>query len=494
MRNGFVVLALAATVAGCTASLEPGRPMPAVPAIRTVTPVWIGGLRLVSENSEHENCHWETTYPEVPGADDLTGTLRDAVHRRLAAFFQANGGSDEQCQAQARGDVPPEISIDSDFLVASGDVVGVEMTTFDFMAAGDGTSTRSYWFDGATRKTVPATALIADDAMDRFTDALVNGLSGHEGVDTAAVKEALSPERRASAVTDLAFTESGGLVAQFDQGAVAPGRQQVALSPAGVEPLLSDLGRRAQRQAVQPGQRLDLPGVPVAPPVATTTAITTPITTAAPPAAAPVDCLQIRCVALTFDDGPGPYTEQLLTTLEKYNAHATFFVVGQNATYSADLVRRAAAAGHEIGNHSWSHPSLTKLSDKDVRDQFDRTDQAVAKAAGARPGLVRPPYGALNDTVRAAAGRPLILWSVDTEDWKYRDSAVVTKAVLDRTKPGDIVLMHDIHQTSVDAVPAILAGLQDRGYRFVTVSQLFGDTPLTGGTSYDANPRAFGRG
>ncbi|MET8763478.1 polysaccharide deacetylase family protein [Lentzea sp. NPDC004782] len=489
MRNGFAVLALAATVAGCTAGLEPGKPVPAVPAIRTVTPVWIGGLRLVSENSEHENCHWETTYPAVPGADDLTSTLRDAVHRRLTTFFQANGGSDEQCQALARGDASPEISINSDFLVASGDVVGVEMTTFDFMATGDGTSTRSYWFDGATRKTVPATELIAGDALDRFTEILVNGLSGHDGVDTAAVKEALGPDRRASTLTDLAFTESGGLVVQFDQGAVAAvpaGRQLVVLSPADAAPLLSDLGRRAQREAVQPGQRLDLPGVPVASPA--------PTTTAAPPTAQPVDCLQVKCVALTFDDGPGPYTAQLLTNLEQYNAHATFFVVGQNATYNADLVHRAAAAGHEIGNHSWSHPSLPKLSDKDVRDQFDRTDQAVGKATGARPALVRPPYGALNDTVRAAAGRPLILWSVDTEDWKYRDSAVVTKAVLDRTKPGDIVLMHDIHQTSVDAVPAILAGLQDRGYRFVTVSQLFGGTPLTGGTSYDANPGAFGRG
>ncbi|MBP2328954.1 peptidoglycan/xylan/chitin deacetylase (PgdA/CDA1 family) [Kibdelosporangium banguiense] len=469
-------------LSSCTGP-QPGSAEPSKPShpneIRTVTPTWISGLQVVSNHSESASCPWATAYPAIPGADALTATLRDKMPSR----------PDEQAADPETGcpsGETPEINISFRFLAAAGDVVGVELTTVDYSSAGDGTTIATYWFDTRSKKSLPATALLADNAGDDFVTAVVKALSGHEGVDPGNLKAALVPEFRASTLTDLAFTEGGDLVARFDQGAVAAvpaGRQQAVIPRVQAEPLLSDLGRRAQQQALRPGNRLDLDGA----------APTTPRPPAPAPQPSTVDCQRVRCVALTFDDGPGPDTGKLLDTLARFGAHATFFVVGQNATYHGDLLRREAAEGHEIGNHSWSHPDLRKLTADQVRDQLDRTDQAIADATGRKPTLIRPPYGAINDTVRGAVERPMALWSLDTLDWKFRDSTKVTQTVLDTVKPGDIVLLHDNHPTSVAAVPAILSGLKDLGYQFVTVSQLFGSTQLTPGKTYGDNEKAFGR-
>ncbi|NUR91924.1 MAG: polysaccharide deacetylase family protein [Nonomuraea sp.] len=190
-----------------------------------------------------------------------------------------------------------------------------------------------------------------------------------------------------------------------------------------------------------------------------------------------VDCQKVKCVALTFDDGPGPYTRTLLRHLAAYDAHATFFVVGRNVAALPEVVREAAEAGHEIGNHTWSHPDLTRLSPARIRTQLARTDRAVEAATGTVPTLVRPPYGAWNPSVRRQAGRPLVLWSVDTLDWRYRNSARVTRVSLKRVRPGSVILFHDIHPTTVKALPKVLKGLTARGYHFVTVGELFGGRP-----------------
>ncbi|MEV0614137.1 polysaccharide deacetylase family protein [Nonomuraea sp. NPDC050404] len=191
----------------------------------------------------------------------------------------------------------------------------------------------------------------------------------------------------------------------------------------------------------------------------------------------PVDCDRVKCVALTFDDGPGKHTDALLGHLAAYRARATFFVVGQNVAANPDIVRRAYEAGHEIGGHTWSHPNLTKLSAAEVRSQFDRADQAIKAAIGVAPKLVRPPYGAFNETVRMQTERPLVMWSVDTLDWRLRDSAKVTDKTLKSVRPGSVILFHDTHPTTVAAMPRVLKALSERGYRFVTVSQLYGGKP-----------------
>ena len=201
---------------------------------------------------------------------------------------------------------------------------------------------------------------------------------------------------------------------------------------------------------------------------------------------AAVDCRRAKCVALTFDDGPGEYTGELLRHLALHHARATFFVVGQNVVEDPAAVRHMVAAGHEIGNHTWSHRDLTSLSAAEVRAELARTDQAVKAVTGLVPKIIRPPYGALNEAVRAQTTRPMIMWSVDTLDWRHRDTARVLRTAVKAVRPGDIILFHDIHATTVAAIPRVLKGLSAQGYRFVTVSRLFDDKPPS--LAYDAVP------
>ncbi|MFJ8108241.1 polysaccharide deacetylase family protein [Streptomyces sp. NPDC096132] len=211
----------------------------------------------------------------------------------------------------------------------------------------------------------------------------------------------------------------------------------------------------------------------------TTLAATATSASAATPLA--VDCRRVKCVALTFDDGPVTDTQRLLRILKDQNVKATFYLVGKNVQNHPSTVRAAALAGHQIGNHSWDHANLTNLSAAKVKSQLSRTDTAIKQATGKKPTTFRAPYGAHNATVRNAAGRPLVHWSVDTLDWKYRDTARIIRTVKAETRPGDIVLLHDIHKTTVNAVEGIIKGLKARGFHFVTVDQLFAPNQLPAG-------------
>jgi len=184
-----------------------------------------------------------------------------------------------------------------------------------------------------------------------------------------------------------------------------------------------------------------------------------------------------RTIAMTFDDGPSEkLTPMLLDMLKQRGIHATFFVVGQNAAAYPDILKRAVAEGHEIGNHSWSHPQLTHLSMEGVDSQILKTNAAIHAAIGHDPVLMRPPYGAtsaaLNKHFAQTYGMKVILWSVDPLDWKYRNSARVEREILSQVGPGGIVLSHDIHATTVAAMPETLDALIAQGYKFVTVSEL----------------------
>jgi peptidoglycan/xylan/chitin deacetylase (PgdA/CDA1 family) len=200
-----------------------------------------------------------------------------------------------------------------------------------------------------------------------------------------------------------------------------------------------------------------------------------------------IKCKQVKCVALTFDDGPFDYTGKVLDTLAEHHAKATFFVVGQmvNAQTSPYL-RRMVSEGHELGNHSWNHPMLTSLSHDAVRGQLERTQQVVRAATGATMRLLRPPYGATDAKVAAEAeheGLAQILWDLDTLDWRDRNSSLVAGRA-SGARPGSIVLMHDIHKSTMEAVPRLLDELKAKGYTFVTVSELYGDQVLAPGRRY----------
>lgn len=179
-----------------------------------------------------------------------------------------------------------------------------------------------------------------------------------------------------------------------------------------------------------------------------------------------------KLVAFTFDDGPGQYTSDLIDQLDKRNAKVTFFVLGQNATYYPDVVKKAADSGHQIGSHSWDHPLLTKLSKKKIKEQIDNTNQQLKLADGKDTHWLRPPYGSFNDTVAALAGSPMVYWSVDSEDWKSRNADAVYNKIMDTVYDGAIVLMHDIYDTSVKGALRAMDALAKDGYEFVTVSEL----------------------
>jgi peptidoglycan/xylan/chitin deacetylase (PgdA/CDA1 family) len=202
---------------------------------------------------------------------------------------------------------------------------------------------------------------------------------------------------------------------------------------------------------------------------------------------APVDCGQARCVALTFDDGPDVETGRLLDLLKQRGVPATFFVLGRQVEQHEALARRITAEGHEIGNHTWNHERLTTLSPAGIRENLQRTADLVTRVTGTSPTLVRPPFGASNSSVAAAAGAPIVLWTVDPRDWRKRDPDAVYERVTAQVRPGAIVILHDTRKTSVDAVPRILDTLAQRGYTFVTVSRLFGGH-LEPGHTYRERP------
>ena len=206
-------------------------------------------------------------------------------------------------------------------------------------------------------------------------------------------------------------------------------------------------------------------------------------------------------IAMTFDDGPSAEnTPRLLEMLKQRNIKATFFLIGQNVASNPDLVRRILAEGHEIGNHSWTHPQLSKLSDQRVSSEITKTQDAIKDASGFTPTLLRPPYGAITprqrEWIENQFGLSIILWSVDPFDWKRPGASVITQRILTETRSGAIILSHDIHKQTVDAMPATLDGLMRKGFKFVTVSQLIAlnkpkaplpeGKPLTEGTTKSA--------
>ncbi len=179
-------------------------------------------------------------------------------------------------------------------------------------------------------------------------------------------------------------------------------------------------------------------------------------------------------VALTFDDGPDVQVDGvLMDELEKVNGRATFFVVGQRVEKFPEDIKNTVERGHEIGNHSYDHDIHLSSKGQDyIRNEFDKTDDAIAKAAGVRPALVRLPGGNISNDVKAVVKKPLIFWSIDTEDWRSRDAEKTQNTILSQIKDGDIVLMHALYLSTAQACKTVIPELHARGYQLVTVSEL----------------------
>jgi len=189
-------------------------------------------------------------------------------------------------------------------------------------------------------------------------------------------------------------------------------------------------------------------------------------------------------IAITFDDGPSAkLTAKLLDLLAAHHIKATFFLIGENVAEHPEIVAREVREGHEIGNHTWSHPNLAKMSDDGIRGQLRKTEDAIRSAIGNRPTLLRPPYGSISARqkkwINREFGYKIVMWDVDPLDWKRPGPNVVCNRIVKNTRAGSIVLAHDIHPGTIEAMPCVLNQLEAKGFKFVTVSELIAmETPL----------------
>ena len=192
-------------------------------------------------------------------------------------------------------------------------------------------------------------------------------------------------------------------------------------------------------------------------------------------------------IALTFDDGPGEYTEELINCLVENNAKATFFMLGQNVKAYPEIAKKLSDAGMELGNHSYSHPDLVTIGAEAAAQQVSNTDAALKAATGFEATVMRPPGGSFNDSVKAAINHPLIIWSIDTRDWATKSEDQTYQVVMDNAQDGSVVLMHDIHEWSVKAAIRMIPDLIAKGFKLVTVSELAeakGETLQNGAAYY----------
>jgi peptidoglycan/xylan/chitin deacetylase (PgdA/CDA1 family) len=177
-------------------------------------------------------------------------------------------------------------------------------------------------------------------------------------------------------------------------------------------------------------------------------------------------------IALTYDDGPSKYTQEILDLLKENNSTATFFVLGSQASKYEETIKQMIEGGNQIGNHTYDHKRLTSLNDEELYDQINKTDSLIYDIALYRPFVMRPPYGSTNEALKEKLQKPIINWSIDTRDWESRNTEAIIKIIYENVKDGDIILMHDLYESSLEASKIVIPELISRGYQLVTVSEL----------------------
>ena len=180
-----------------------------------------------------------------------------------------------------------------------------------------------------------------------------------------------------------------------------------------------------------------------------------------------------KMIALTFDDGPNYNTSKILEILNKYNVRATFFVLGSKINHNEKIIKTMDEYGMEIGNHTYSHKLMTSMSNLDIIKEVEDTSDLIYNIIGKHPNLVRPSYGSFNKKIKESINMPIIIWNIDTLDWKSHNSKKIVSRVMNKVSDGDIILMHDIYSATVRAVDILVPKLISEGYQLVSVSELF---------------------
>lgn len=467
---------MAAMMTGCgvaTASPHVDPPVPSEPTlINYVDPSMVQNLSTRSLNTgEAAGRRVHATYPAIAEAPRLTEKLRRTVTGSLGRFTR---------HALPAGAVPtPEFNVDWQLAAASPEVLGVRLRIGQSMGSGWSESRTTVWYDRASRRALDSPDLLKDDAALTTLAGIVRGELALRG--PLVNPNALRPDP--SMFDSIGFNPRGDLVVEFDDkqvGLGVAGRVAVAVPSATAAPLLSATGQRARRASVGTAtltSQEDMLAASGDKPAARSSMAGT------------VDCAKVKCVALTYEDGPGPETGRLLNILGAHRARATFFTLGSNASARPELLRRMRDEGHLVANHSWSHRDLTSLPTAMLADQLTRAQHAITQAIGQVPTLMRPPYGGTGEQVASVArrlGMSVVRWNVDAEDQNDLDPRAIARRTVAQVKPGSIVLMRDFHHATVDAAPAILRELTAKGYTFVTVPELYGPRAMEPGRIYDS--------
>lgn len=385
--------------------------------------------------------------------------------------------SDFDSRASETTDFRPDLNVGTEVNFATDDVVLFEIYTTDNTATIIEETVQTRFYNRSTGERYEIDDFFdSDDYAERLSSLSRNTLPDLVDSDTETIEAGTEPVKEN--FNEFGILSESQMFIDFEPGQVADvsaGIIQMPFEIADVEDILSvdfedllfpgykaEIERQAQEEAENEAKRQAL-------------LENTDNSQVPPQSVESVDCQAQKCVALSFDDGPSPSTTPtLVDILDQYNVKATFFMIGSQVGPNADLVKSIADKGHVIGNHTWDHKDLTTLSAADARDEIDRTTTAIENAAGVRPYIVRPPYGAINDKTIQAIGYPTIEWNVDPEDWKNRDVNIVYDRVVTATTSGSVVLSHDIHPTTVEAYKRIVPKLLDEGFTLVTIPQLFG--------------------
>lgn len=392
-------------------------------------------------------------------------------------------------------------------VVASGPgTLGVIVTPTWSGAAGETSKPALVWYDAGTKKVYSSPVLIREDQWPAFKAEVAKAAGKNKKLDQARLGQALDAEAAPQGNGPmLGFDGQGDMVVRFAAKMVSDQSVSLRVPAAAVQPLLSEFGQRAAAASQAPSAFDGTPapqssaGSATPGPAATPGAASTPGTpgtagasgaSAAPGAAASPattpgvkrpstavgpDCSKVTCVALTYDDGPGADTPELLESLLAAKAPATFFQLGNMIKANPKIAKQVASDGNEVGSHSVTHPNLAGLSGDRLSREVAGNADIMEQAYGRKPMIMRPPYGSHNKAVDEAVrgtGAAIIQWDTDTNDWKTKNTAATETSAIAGGKANTIILMHDIHPSTVAAAPAILEGLKKKGVTLVTVSEL----------------------
>lgn len=399
--------------------------------------------------------------PYLPAARTLTSAMEVVREKSLRTAATQNATA---------------ATITSQIVASSPSAVGIEVMATMTTDKGEVANPSLVWYDPGAKRVYSSPILVDAQQWGAFKNAVTKVVG--KGVDAKRLSQAMdAPAAPEGTGPELGFDKEGNLVARFAAGAVSDQAYGLVVPAAQVEPLLSSFGRQAQAATKTPSA-FD-PKAPA--PAATTGASASPAATATPGNQVPrpstavgVDCTKVKCVALTYDDGPGATVNKVVEEFLKAGQAATFFQLSPMLKENRSNAFMIASSGMEIGDHTITHNDLARMSPDKARNEIEGAAAAMKEIYGRPPMLLRPPYGSHNkasDEIAAKANMAVIQWSVDTNDWKTKNT-MSTEAAASAAKPNDIVLMHDIHESTVAAAPNIIHDLTAKGLTLVTVSEL----------------------